>query len=56
MEFSDLDLIVFPLETLVPIFSHQLAPPVYNMIKQGLIDDPLFSVWLGDDAHGGAGG
>lgn len=31
------------------------VPPFYNMIKQNLIDQPLFSVWLGrsDEGEGG---
>lgn len=32
------------------------VPPVYRMIDQGLIDKPLFSVWLGSNADGGEGG
>jgi len=32
-----------------------VVPPFYQMIAQGLIDEPLFGVWLGNN-DGGAGG
>ncbi|GAV89651.1 Asp domain-containing protein, partial [Cephalotus follicularis] len=32
------------------------VPPVYNMISQGLVKEPLFSVWLNRNGIGGGGG
>ncbi|KAI8828741.1 aspartic peptidase domain-containing protein [Chytriomyces cf. hyalinus JEL632] len=34
----------------------KVVPPFYGMINQKLIDVPLFSAWLGDNADGGSGG
>ncbi|KAI8820239.1 aspartic peptidase domain-containing protein [Fimicolochytrium jonesii] len=34
----------------------KVVPPVYRMIEQGLLDEPLFGAWFGDNADGGAGG
>jgi len=33
-----------------------VIPPWYNLLKQGLVQDPLFSVWLSKDPRGQNGG
>ncbi|KAI8610044.1 aspartic peptidase domain-containing protein [Chytriomyces sp. MP71] len=34
----------------------KVVPPFYGLINQKLIDVPIFSAWLGDNADGGQGG
>ncbi|KAI8908746.1 hypothetical protein PhCBS80983_g01097 [Powellomyces hirtus] len=34
----------------------RVVPPFYKMIQQGLLDEPLFGAWFGDQNNGGAGG
>jgi len=34
----------------------RIVPPIYNMIDQGLLDEPLFSFYLGDTNAGEEGG
>ncbi|KAJ3329511.1 Vacuolar protease A [Blyttiomyces sp. JEL0837] len=34
----------------------RVVPPFYNMIKAGLLDEPLFAAWMGDTEDGGEGG
>ncbi|TPX57553.1 hypothetical protein SpCBS45565_g08185 [Spizellomyces sp. 'palustris'] len=33
-----------------------VVPPFYQMIEQGLLDEPVFGAWFGDQANGGEGG
>jgi len=33
-----------------------IVPPWYNLLSQGLVDEPLFSVWLSKDPNGASGG
>jgi len=33
-----------------------VVPPWYNLLKQGLVKDPVFSVWLSKDPRGQSGG
>ncbi|KAG5456905.1 MAG: endopeptidase, partial [Olpidium bornovanus] len=34
----------------------RVVPPFYNIVGQGLVDEPLFSFWLNRAAEGGEGG
>ncbi|KAJ3068320.1 Vacuolar protease A [Podochytrium sp. JEL0797] len=34
----------------------KVVPPFYAMINQGLLETPVFSAWLGNNANGGEGG
>ncbi|KAI8925327.1 aspartic peptidase domain-containing protein [Entophlyctis helioformis] len=34
----------------------RVVPPFYSMVQQGLLDQPLFGVWMGRAADGGEGG
>ncbi|ORY44220.1 aspartic peptidase A1 [Rhizoclosmatium globosum] len=34
----------------------KVVPPFYAMINANLVDEPVFSAWLGDNADGGEGG
>ena len=45
---SHLDWIV--MKILVQFFSYNVAHPVRNMMKQGLIDEPMFGISLGNYA------
>lgn len=35
---------------------NHVPPPFYNLVKKGLLDQPIFGVWLGDSEEDGKGG